>query len=84
MKTKNHPILEDLWATKDALAREAGDDLVRICENTRRWAAAHPHRGPVINDAAELRQWLASQENAELVIIREDPPPGQWAMMKTD
>lgn len=75
MKAKMNPILEELWQTKDALACEAGDDVARICENTRRWAAAHPHSGPVVNDAAELRAWLARQEESELSVVREDMPP---------
>jgi len=75
MNAKMNPILEDLWQTKDDLAREAGDDVARICENTRRWAAAHPHSGPVVNDAAELRAWLARQEEEKLAVVREDTPP---------
>jgi hypothetical protein len=75
MKTKTNPILEELWQIKDALAREAGDDVARICENARRWADAHPHSGPAVKDAAELRAWLARQEEAELLAVREDPPP---------
>lgn len=68
-------ILEELWQTKDDLAREAGDDVARICENTRRWAASHPHTGPVVKDAAELRAWFARQEEPELSLVREDTPP---------
>ncbi len=75
MKAKMNPILEELWQTKDDLARVAGDDVARICENTRRWAVAHPHPGPVIKDAAELRAWLARQEESELSVVREDTPP---------
>jgi hypothetical protein len=75
MKAKNHPILEELWQTKDDLAREAGDDVARICENTSRWAATHPHSGPIVNDAAELRQWFTRQEEAKLSVVREDTPP---------
>ncbi len=75
MKAKTHAILEELWQTKDDLAREAGDDVVRIYENTRRWAAAHPHSGPVVKNAADLRAWLARQEESELSIVREDTPP---------
>lgn len=74
MKTTMNPILEELWRTKDDLAREAGGDVHRICENTRRWAAAHPHPGPVVQDAAELRAWLARQEEAGVLAVREDPP----------
>ncbi len=75
MKAKMNPILEELWQTKDDLAREAGDDVARICENTRRWVVAHPHPGPVIKDVAELRAWLARQEESELSVVREDAPP---------
>jgi hypothetical protein len=75
MKAKMNPILEELWRAKDELAREAGDDVARICENTRRWAAAHPHPGPALKDAAELRAWLAKQEDGELSVVREDSPP---------
>ena len=52
---KTNPIFEELWQTQDDLLREAGDEVALICENTRRWAAAHPHSGPVVGDAAELR-----------------------------
>ena len=51
-----NPILEEVWRIKDELAREAGDDLHRLCENTRRWAAEHPHCGPIVGDARELRR----------------------------
>jgi hypothetical protein len=75
MKAKTNPIFEELWQTKDDLAREAGDEDARICENTRRWAAAHPHSGPVVKDAAELRAWLARMEEPELSVVREDMTP---------
>ena len=75
MKTKTNPIFEELWQTKDDLAREAGDDVARICENARRWAAAHPRSGPVVKDAAELRAWLAGHEEPELSVVREGAPP---------
>ena len=75
MKAKRNGILEELWQTKDDLALETGDDVARICENTRRRAAAHPHSGPVVKDAAELRAWFARQEKPELSVVREDPQP---------
>jgi hypothetical protein len=59
---KPNPILEEVWRVKDDLAREAGHDIHRLCENTRQWAATHPHSGPVVRDAAELRQLVAEQE----------------------
>jgi len=74
MKLKMNPILEDLWRVKDDLAREAGHDIQRICENTRRWAAAHPHAGPVAKNATELRALLAKKEAEESLVLREKPP----------
>jgi len=74
MKSKTNPILEELWRTKDDLALEAGSDVRRLCENTRRWAAANPQRGPRVKDAAELRSWLARHELDELAVVREEPP----------
>ena len=46
---KSNPIVEEVWRIKDELAREAGSDMHRLCENTRQWAAEHPHTGPVVN-----------------------------------
>jgi hypothetical protein len=59
---KSNPILEEVWRIKDELAREANYDIRRLCENTRRWAAEHPHNGPVVHSAEELRQLLAAKE----------------------
>jgi hypothetical protein len=59
---KADPILEELWRIKDELAREAGNDVRRLCENTRRWAAAHPHSAPVVRDAEELRKLIEAEE----------------------
>jgi len=59
---KPNPILEEVWRVKDELAREAGDDIHRLCENTRQWAAAHPHPGPVVRNAEDLRRLVAEQE----------------------
>lgn len=43
---KPNPILEEAWRVKDELAREADDDLHRLCENTRQWATQHLHPAP--------------------------------------
>ena len=59
---KADPILEEVWRVKDELACEAGYDVRRLCENTRHWAAQHPHTGPVIHSAEELRQYVEEQE----------------------
>jgi hypothetical protein len=56
---EHNPMLEEMWRIKDELAREAGDDVHRLCANTRRWAAAHPHSGPIVTSAQELRRLAA-------------------------
>jgi hypothetical protein len=78
---KSNPILEEVWRIKDELAREAGYDLHRLCENTRKWAEAHPHSGPVVRSAQELRQLAAEEERkraeAAALILKQQPPrPG--------
>jgi hypothetical protein len=74
-----NPILEEVWRVKDELAREAGYDMHRLCENTRQWAETHPHSGPVVRNAEELRQFVAAEEHkraeAAALILKEPPPP---------
>jgi hypothetical protein len=75
---KPNPILEEVWRIKDELAREAGYDLHQMCENTRRWAAAHPHLGRVVHSAEELRALAAEEERkrteAGALALKEEPP----------
>lgn len=59
---KPDPILEEVWRIKDDLAREAGYDIHRMFENLRKWSAEHPHSGPVVRNAGELRQLVAEEE----------------------
>ena len=59
---KPNPILEELWRVKDELAREAGDDIHRLCENTRQWAAEHPQPGLIIRTAEDLRRLVVERE----------------------
>jgi hypothetical protein len=59
---KANPILEEVWRIKDELAAEAGYDMDRYFDNLRKWMAAHPHTGPVIHNAEELRQFVAEKE----------------------
>ena len=78
---KPNPILEEVWRIKDELAREAGYDLHRLCENTRKWAEAHPRSGPVVHSAQELRQLVAEEvrkrAEASALALKEQPPqPG--------
>ena len=58
---KSNPILEEVWRIKDQLAAEAGYNMDRFYEQLRAWSAAHPHPGPVIRNAAELRQLVAAE-----------------------
>jgi hypothetical protein len=72
---KSNPILEEIWRIKDELAREANYDVHQLCENTRRWMAEHPHNGPVVRNAEELRQLIAEKERqpAREPALREEP-----------
>ncbi len=75
---KANPILEELWKIKDDLAREAGHDTHRFFENLRKWAAQHPHPGPVVHSAEELQQLKAEEERrraAEPALVLNDKPP---------
>lgn len=62
---KTDSILEEVWRAKDELAREAGYDIHRYCEQLRAWAEAHPHTGPRVRNAEELRRVLASMERQQ-------------------
>ena len=77
---KSNPILEEVWRVKDELAREAGYDVHRLCENTRKWAAEHPHSGRMVRTAEELRQLVAERERErgkESAMTLNDKPPRQ-------
>lgn len=78
MKTAAAPILEEVWRIKDELACEAGYDLHRLCKNTRQWAAAHPHAGPRVRNAEELRRVLAGpheQRAQDSTLVLNDAAP---------
>jgi hypothetical protein len=68
---KPDSILEDVWQIKDQLAREAGYDIRAFCVQLKEWSKAHPHLGPVFNNADELHHYLEQREAAAL---REEPP----------
>jgi hypothetical protein len=77
---KGNPILEEVWRIKDQLAAEAGYDADRFFENLRKWEAAHPHPGPVVRNAEELRQIVAAREREhaeEAVLALNDKPASQ-------
>ncbi len=74
-------ILAEVWRIKDEMAREAGDDLHRLCENTRQWAAKHPHPGPIAGNASALRRMAAEyarqHPGSSVAALNETPPPKQ-------
>ena len=75
---KTNPILEEVWRIKDELAREAGYDINRYCEQLRAWSAAHPHPGPRVQNAEELRRVLADLEQKraqEAALALNEAPP---------
>jgi hypothetical protein len=67
---KSDSILEEVWRIKDQLAAEAGYDIDRFFDNLRKWEAEHPHSGPVVYSAEELRQLIAEKERLR---ARESP-----------
>jgi hypothetical protein len=77
---KANPILEEVWRIKDQLAAEAGYDIDRFFENLRKWEDEHPHTGPVVRNAEELRQLVSAKEREmaeESVVALNDKPPSQ-------
>jgi hypothetical protein len=74
---KTNSILEEVWRIKDQLATEAGYDVDRFFENLRKWEAEHPHTGPVVRNAEELRQLVAQKEReraGESAMVLNDKP----------
>ena len=74
---KSNPILDEVWRIKDQLAAEAGYDMDRFFEQLCAWSAAHPHPGPVIRNAEELRQLVAEsarQRATESALALNDKP----------
>jgi len=75
---KPDPIMEELWAVKDKLAREAGYDVDRFIENLRQWEKTHPQTRRVICNAEELRQFVAEEERKRAAVsaltLNESPP----------
>ncbi len=60
------------------LSGEEGYDVHRLCENTRKWAAAHPHCDRMVHTAEELRQLVAEKERErgkESAMTLNDEPP---------
>jgi len=75
---KTNEVLAEIWRIKDELAREAGYDIGKMCEQTRKWAAEHPHNGRVIHDAEDLRRLVEEEERKRKeespLALKEEPP----------
>jgi hypothetical protein len=75
---KSDPILQEVWDIKDRLAAEAGYDVDRFFDQLKEWTAKHPHNGPVVRNAEELRQLIAEQERQRAeqsaLTLNEEPP----------
>lgn len=66
---KTEPMLQELEAVKERLAREANGDTRLFLEQLDAWLEQHPHAGPVLNSPAELQARLRTRE------ATETPPP---------
>jgi len=75
---KADPILQEVWDIKDRLAAEAGYDVDRFFDQLKEWTAKHPHPGPVVHNAEELRQLIAAKERQRAgqptAALNEAPP----------
>jgi hypothetical protein len=75
---KADPILQEVWDIKDRLAAEAGYDVDRFVDQLKEWTAKHPHPGPVVRNAEELRQLIAEKERQRTeqatLTLNEKPP----------
>ena len=65
---KTEPMLQELEAVKERLAREANGDTRLFLEQLDAWLEKHPHAGPVMHSSAELQARLRNREATE-------PPP---------
>ena len=75
---KSNPILEEAWRIKDQLAQEAGYDIHTFCQQLMEWAKAHPHNGPIVETANELRGLTQGKEceqaQTQAPALKEEPP----------
>lgn len=67
-----NPLLEEIWAIKDRLAAEAGNDIHVFCEQLRAWEEAHLSKDRHLHTPQEVRALLARK--LEPLAVHEDPP----------
>jgi hypothetical protein len=71
-----NPLLEEIWAVKDRLAAEAGNDIHVFCGQLRAWESSHLPKGRVLRTLGEIRARFARQVAPETLALREEPPAG--------
>lgn len=60
----SNAILDEVRRVKEELTLEANHDIHAFCEQTRVWVAQHPHKGPVVRTAEEIRRHYEFVEGA--------------------
>ncbi len=64
-------LLEEIWAIREKLAREADYDMAKHFYQLREFMEKHPHPGPVLRTPEEINRYL---QHGELPVagVRED------------
>ncbi len=60
---KPDPLIEEIWKTKDELARDAGYDVHRFFDDLRRWSAEHGDSPISVRTAEDLRRLAEEAES---------------------
>ena len=68
-----NPLLEEIWAVKDRLAAEAGNDIHVFCEQLRAWESSHLPKGRVLRTPQEIRARLAQSGLQRTGIHAQEP-----------
>jgi hypothetical protein len=75
---ESDPMLEEMWRVKDAWAREATDEVHRLCQSTCKGAAEHLHPGPLGGNGKQLWDLAAEMEQqraeASALVLKHAPP----------
>ncbi len=73
-------VLNELWAVKELLAREAGYDADRFIQNLRRWETDHPANISTIRNATDIQKFMAEaaqKQSVSSALILNDLPPAE-------
>jgi hypothetical protein len=58
-----NPLLEEIWAVKDRLAAEAGNDVHVFCEQLRAWESSHLPKGRVLRPLRKSAPCLRARKD---------------------